>query len=110
MVFRLSVGASKAEEQADDLPIFVGKTFNMRSMLIRQVSVPEQDQIVHAIVFHEDLGDIQRSERCVERKVQLSLVSCLTIHKSRELLAVVIEELYLETSAVCLSSFPSSRT
>ena len=35
-------------------------------------------------------------------KVQLSLVSCLTIHKSRKLLAVAIAELYLETSAVCL--------
>ena len=65
--------------------------------------------IVHAIVFHEDLSGIQWGERCVERKVQLSLVSCLTIYKSRKLLAVAIAELYLETSAVCLQYFLTRR-
>ena len=46
--------------------------------------------IVHAIVFYEDLGGIQGGERCVERKVQLSLVSYLTIDKSRKLLTVAV--------------------
>lgn len=44
MVCIFSVGASKADARTYILPIFVGRTENLRSILIRYVGVPEANQ------------------------------------------------------------------